>query len=244
MVSKNELKIIKSLKVKKYRLREKRFLVEGTKNVLELINSDFEVDVILGAESFFENENGLDSNHRIEVVNSKTLESISSFKSANSCVAVAKVIEFEIDQIEMDKQLFVLDGVNDPGNLGTIIRTLDWFGFNQMVCSENTADFYNPKVINSTMGSFSRMKIVYTDLPTFLDEYKYAVYGAEMEGTNLFDTNIDHPSIIAMGSESHGLSTDVKSKLSESITIPKYGSAESLNVGVATGIIASYLRLS
>ncbi len=244
MISKSELKRVKSLKVKKYRLREKRFIVEGAKNVLELIKSSYDVETILCSEDFYQKNQEDLSNCNAEVVSAKTLNDVGSFKNNDSCIAVVHLKEHSINKLDLGKQLFVLDGVSDPGNLGTIIRTLDWFGFNQLVCSQDSAELHNPKVINSTMGSFTRVKVCYVDLGNFLDQCDLPKYGAEMEGLNLFEMSIDKPSIIVMGSESHGISETVKSKLDHSINVPKYGNAESLNVAIATGIIAGYLRIS
>ncbi len=243
MLSKNELKSIKSLKVKKYRMREKRFIVEGAKNVLELIHSDFEIELIIGLKDFYERFRNEIKKNRFEIVSSKILEQVGTFKTNETCLAVAKCKEYPLSTLDMKEYVFVLDNVNDPGNLGTIIRTLDWFGFNQLVCSESSAEFYNPKVINSSMGSFKRIRVYYTNLVEFLNSMDIAKYGAEMGGQNMFTSSIMPPSIIVMGSESHGISSEVKEVLTDSIAIPKSGEAESLNVAIAMGIIAGYLRI-
>lgn len=244
MVSKNELKFIKSLKIKKYRTREKRFLVEGAKNVLELIKSDFSVDIILATQSYLEKNALFRTQSRVEVVTEKELSGVGSLVSNNECLAVAATRRYERADIDFSGHVFMLDGVNDPGNLGTIIRTLDWFGYNQLVCSLDTTELYNPKVISSTMGSFTRVKVWYEDLKSILKERPQNIYGAEMQGTRIFDLKPQTPGIIIMGSESNGISQPIQDLMTHSISIPKYGDAESLNVGIATGIIASYLRNS
>lgn len=243
MVSKNEIKFIKSLKVKKYRVREQCFLVEGTKNVLELVNSEFTTQVVLGTSQFFD-ENEIPKGIRCELVDEKQLNEISSLQHLNSCVAISEMRQHSVDSIDFDKPIFILDGVNDPGNLGTIIRTLDWFGFDQVICLPGTAEFFNPKVIVSTMGSFARAKVVYEEFSNVAEYFKGPIYGAEMSGKSIFETNFSKMSVIVMGSESHGLSDAVKVSLNQSIHIPQFGNAESLNVGVATGIIAAQLRIS
>ncbi|MEP1097276.1 MAG: RNA methyltransferase [Cyclobacteriaceae bacterium] len=243
MISKNELKLIKSLKVKKYRVREKRFLIEGAKNVLELIKSEYAIDQILCTKEFYEINEAYLKDLETQIVSEKVLEDSGTFKTNSTCLAVARFEEYSVENIDMTKQIFALDGVSDPGNLGTIIRTLDWFGFGQLVCSLDCAEFHNPKVINSTMGSFARITVCYTDLEKFLSRCSLPAYGAEMKGLNLFDSKIVNPSIIVMGSESHGLSENVKTKLDFSVSIPRFGEAESLNVATATGVIASYLRM-
>lgn len=243
MISKNEQKFIKSLKIKKYRLREKRFVVEGAKNVLELVHSDYKIDQIIGSSSFFDEFGDQVVGLQTDTVSEKILESLSSFKSNNTCLAVANVKDHDEFRVDEKNHLFILDGISDPGNFGTIIRTLDWFGFHHLICSKNTAELYNPKVISSSMGSFTRMNVMYTDLSNFVETYNGAVVGAEMSGQNLFESFIEKPSAIVMGSESHGISDLLKTKLDYSISIPKTGDAESLNVGIATGIIAAYLRM-
>ncbi|MEP4534867.1 MAG: RNA methyltransferase [Cyclobacteriaceae bacterium] len=245
MVSKNQSKFIKSLKIKKYRVKESMFLVEGKKNVLELLKSDFEIQLLLGTEVFLFNHlgefKGLEK-HQIVQASDKELSDLGTFKTNQDCLAVVKMKPEKYQDIDFSNHVFVLDGVSDPGNLGTIIRTLDWFGFDQVLCSANSADFYNPKTINATMGSFTRVSVSYGDVPEFLKSKPVDVmsYGAAMEGENPADINLGQPSIIVFGSESHGISNEVGGLLDKKISIPGKGMAESLNVGIAAGII-SYL---
>ena len=242
MLSKKDQKFIKSLKVKKYRTRERCFLVEGTKNVLELLNSDFEIELIVGTMSFFE-DNPPEIGVRTEEVKSDLLTQLSSFKTNEDVVAVAKQKEWSLNKLKLSDHVFVLDGVSDPGNMGTIIRTLDWFGFNQMVFSKDCADFYNPKTISSSMGSFTRMAFYETGLADFYQSCDLPVYGADMGGDPISALKFDTPSVFVMGSESHGLCELSIQQIRKYISIPRIGKAESLNVGIATGIIASYLRM-
>ncbi|WP_425392397.1 TrmH family RNA methyltransferase [Ekhidna sp.] len=242
MLSRKEQKFIKSLKVKKYRVREKRFLVEGAKNVRELLHSDFEIEMVIGTEEYF-SLNLETGNHRNEIVKADLLAQLGTFKTNEDALAVAKTKQWNLEDIVADDHLFVLDGVSDPGNVGTIIRTLDWFGFSQLVCSLDCAEFYHPKVINSTMGSFTRVKVIPTDLKPFFDQNKQHVYSAEMDGESLSGIQINEPSVIVMGSESHGVSEITQKHVDQKITIPRHGGAESLNVGIATGIIAGHLRI-
>ncbi len=244
MISKNELKSIKSLKVKKYRLREKRFMIEGAKNVLESVKSNYVIDVILATESFCRINHEALQDQNVTIVDESVLAEAGTFKSNNTCLAVLQTMDLNKVEIDSNRQIFALDGIRDPGNLGTIIRTLEWFGFDQLVCSSDSAELYNPKVVNSTMGSFTRMQIYYAELEDFLKVTTLTKYGADMNGLNLFEAKIDQPSIIVMGSESHGISSGVTSTLDHSINVPRYGNAESLNVAIATGVIASYLRMS
>lgn len=245
MLSKKEQKLIKSLKIKKYRTREKRFLVEGTKNVLELLDSHFEIDLIIGTKTFSETYEGEIEPHRFETVSPGLLTQLGFLKTNDSVLAVAKMKPMRLSDAGLKDSIFVLDGVSDPGNLGTIIRTLDWFGFDKLICSLDSADFYNPKTIASTMGSFTRVKVFYEELPVFLQKNSsFPIYITEMHGEAINTVEIAHPCIMVMGSESHGVSQEVASQADKSISIPRIGDeAESLNVGVATGIIASYLRI-
>lgn len=242
MLSNKDQKFIKSLKVKKYRTREKSFLVEGSKNVRELMNSGFKIEIIVGTEAFF-SLNLKTLSCRNEIVDSKLLADLGTYKTNEDAIAVASIRDFELNDLVFDDHLFVLDGVSDPGNVGTIIRTLDWFGFNQIVCSLDCADFYSPKVINSTMGSFTRVKVISCDLADFYQTNKLDVYAADMDGSTIHGRQFEDPSVFVMGSESHGISKISVGAAKSTLSIPNYGKAESLNVGVAAGIIASQLRM-
>jgi len=219
--------------------------VEGTKNVLELLNSHFKIDLIIGTPLFFEKYYHKSQFHRCEVVKPEELTQMSSFKTNDSVVAVVQMLPNETIEAKPDDSLFVLDGVKDPGNLGTIIRTLDWFGFDKLVCSIDSADFYNPKVISGTMGSFTRVKVIYEDLTSFLPKFRSVpICYTDRQGEDISKAKLAHPSIIVMGSESHGVSEPVTQLSSKCLSIPGKGKyAESLNVGVATGIVASQLRI-
>ncbi|WP_424961770.1 TrmH family RNA methyltransferase [Ekhidna sp.] len=243
MLSRKEQKFIKSLKVKKYRMREKCFLIEGAKNVQELLKSDFDIEMILGTEEFF-SLNLKSGDYRNEIVTGEMLQQLGTFKTNEDALAVARIKLHDLHTLSFDDHIFILDGVGDPGNVGTIIRTLDWFGFDQLVCSSDCAEFYHPKVINSTMGSFTRVKVVSCELENFFQKNKLPVYAADMDGNPLHSIDQKEPSAIVMGSESHGVSETTRKYMKECISIPRFGAAESLNVGIATGIIAGHLRIS
>lgn len=241
MLSKKDQKYIQSLKVKKYRTREKRFLVEGEKNVSELLTSDFKIEMLVASQNFSKKISD-HSDFRVEEVSDGILAQLGAFKTNNTAVAVVCQKEQESFKNREGEALFVLDGVGDPGNLGTIIRTLDWFGFTQLVCSRDCAELYNPKTIASTMGSFTRMDVYYIDLLPLLKSLDLPVYGADMNGQSIYKCELKAPAVFLMGSESHGISSDLLALVSKKIAIPKIGMAESLNVGIATGIVAGYLR--
>ncbi len=243
MLLKKDQKFIKSLKVKKYRTREKYFLVEGIKNVLELLQSGFEIEIIIGTKQFFE-EHQLTRNVRSEEVKGDLLTQLGTFKTNEGAIAVAKMEEWDLSHLNRRDHLFVLDGVSDPGNFGAIVRTLDWFNFNQLICPHDCVDFYNPKTINSSMGSFTRVKVFRVDLNQFYEQNELPVFAADMNGESIAKRKFVNPSVFVMGSESQGISALSHTKVRDYISIPRFGKAESLNVGIATGIIASYLRMS
>ena len=240
MISKNELKIIKSLKIKKFRVQERKFLIEGLKNVQELLKSDFEIEYLLCTKEYQDFFKHVPH----EVISKEQLNSISTLSTNSSCVAVAKIMPFDHRDIDYTDHIIVLDSVGDPGNLGSIIRSLDWFGFNQIVCSTDCADFHNPKTISATMGSFTRIKPYYLDLDEFLSRSHAPTYGMDLDGANLSNMVFSEPGLFVMGSESHGISQRVSGRIQHRITIPKVGHAESLNVAMATSILAFSLRFT
>ena len=231
MITKNQIKLIKSLTLKKNREKHQLFVVEGIKNVAEALNSDYEVD------SLFATNNWITENPTIDTikVTHRELKRISNQKNPNEVLALVRIKENRTP--DTSKITLVLNDINDPGNLGTIIRTADWFGIKNLYLSKDSVDVYNPKVLNSTKGSFSRVSVHYVDLEEFLVG-KVGV-SAEMIGENLYDFEWPLGGVIIMGNESHGVSEKVSSLCSNKITIPSFGGAESLNVGVATSIICS-----
>lgn len=225
-------------------MREKRFLVEGAKNVLELLSSDFEVDLIACTEEYVSQLSKIGAKLRIEVVAERLLSQLGTFKTNETCLAQVRQRDNKKFNPEIKDHLFVLDGVGDPGNLGTIIRTLDWFGFKHLVCSPDCAEFYHPKTIAGSMGSFTRVGAYYEELELFLKKLNCPILGADGNGTDIYASKITVPSVVVMGSESHGIRPEILNRLTKKIAIPKVGNAESLNVGIAAGVIASYLRNS
>jgi TrmH family RNA methyltransferase len=240
MISKAQLKFIKSLQIKKYRKQEQCFLVEGAKSVQELVGSDFEVRLIAGTVEFL--ASGTWKGIEVIEVSEKELESLGEFQSNNGAVAVAKMKANEPLTIKADEFAVMLDDIRDPGNLGTIIRTADWYGINKIIASNETADFYNSKVITSTMGSFTRVSVYYTDLEDYLASNKPRVFGAYLDGKSVYSADFGKGGIVLIGSESHGISSRLEKFVSDKITIPRVGKAESLNAGIATAVILDNLR--
>lgn len=243
MLSKARLKFIKSLQVKKYRKQEQCFLIEGAKSVLELLKSDFDVIMVVGTESFL---SSVQIPEQIEViaVSEKELEVIGEFQTNDSAIAVAKQKENLPITLNPNEFALVLDDIRDPGNLGTIIRTADWYGINKIVASLETADCYGSKVITSTMGSFTRTHIYYTALIPFLQKTSLPIYGAFLEGENIHKMNFESGGLIVIGNESRGIDAEVARFVTKKITIPRFGHAESLNAAIATAVICDNLRRS
>ncbi|MEO1051136.1 MAG: RNA methyltransferase [Bacteroidota bacterium] len=244
MISKAKAKFIKSLQIKKYRKEEQCFVVEGAKSVQELLASDFEVLELYATDHFLEANDTLIRQRQVAVeeVKEKELSVVGSYQSNNAALAVVACKPDQELTVESNEYLLALDDVNDPGNLGTIIRTADWYGINKIVASESTVDIYNPKVIAASKGSFTRVTIHYSDLTSYLKGLTIPVYGAYLEGENLHSTKFDSSGILLMGSESNGISSNLEHLVTHKVSIPRYGGAESLNVGMATAIFCDNLR--
>lgn len=237
MLSKRKLKLFKSLQIKKYRQQEGLFLVEGAKGVEETLKSDLKVDHLLLTEDFA-NQLEFDRSaiDEIQIVSEKELVAAGTFSSNNAGLAVVRIPENR-SEINSSGLIIALDRVQDPGNLGTIIRICDWYGITQIICSNDTADLYNPKVINATMGSFTRVNLQYVDLAKALKNALLPKYGALLGGQSIYDAELVGNAIIVMGNESQGISAEIEELIDHPIEIPRVGGAESLNVGVATAIV-------
>lgn len=238
-LSKQKQKYIQSLHNKKYRQQFGVFLVEGQKSIEELINSDFTIEELyLTEKATYLNTNSMETTYCTEDEISK----VSSFRSNNFGVAMVKCKSNQIWEECAQDWILALDDIGDPGNLGTIIRIADWYGITKILCSENTVEFYNPKVISSTMGSFTRVHCFYTDLMGYLSHTNLPVYGAYLNGDNIHKASFPKQGLLLMGSESHGISSELENLVTNKITIPSFGGAESLNAGVATGVILDNIR--
>ena len=238
MVPKAKIKYLKSLQVKKYRKQEQSFVVEGAKSVQELLSSNFEVTWVGGTENFLRAHARQLNSRKVETVevSAKELEQLGSFQSNETVIAVAKMKQNSMPDLR-DEFALVLDDLRDPGNVGTIIRTADWYGIKNIIASDETADFYNPKTISATMGSFCRVNVFYTHLGDFFRQNKLPVFGAFMDGADVHQLNFGKSGLIVIGNESNGVSNEVSEFVQQKVTIPRIGGAESLNAGVATGII-------
>jgi RNA methyltransferase, TrmH family len=238
MISKAQIKWVKSLQVKKYRQAEQRFMVQGMKGVEELVQSDFEVEWVAGTETAcLALRKSMKRSIQLMEASAKELEAMGSFQSNDSILAVAIMRQNQIPKPVANEYFLVLDDIRDPGNLGTIIRTADWYGIKHIMASEHTADFYNPKVISATMGSFCRVHVGYTDLLLYLRACDVPVYGAFLSGNNIHNEHFATGGLLTIGNESNGISPAVEQYVRHRIYIPGAGNAESLNAAIATGII-------
>lgn len=240
MFSKSQIKLINSLGQKKYRLKHGLFVAEGKKAVSELLESSLQLHSLFTTEDIFTAER-----EKTFLIGERDLKKITKLSTAQTALAV-----FHIPRSEkpVPKGLLVaLDNVQDPGNLGTIIRMCDWFGIKDLVCSEGTVDCYNPKVVQATMGSIARVNITYVSLPDFLKQIPsgFPVYGTFLEGENIYSKKLKPEGVLVMGNEANGISSEVEPFITQKLVIPQFGDlqqTESLNVATATAIFLSEFR--
>ena len=237
MVTKSELKYIQSLSDKKVRLETGCFIAEGVKLVGEMIAAGYPLKAVYALDSW----ESPDATLEVTRIEAFELEKMSMLQTPNQVLAVAMMPQKK-EVLNLEGPLtIVLDGIQDPGNMGTIIRTADWFGITQIVASEDTVDVYNPKVIGATMGSFMRVSVTYKNLADWMPTIKLPVYGAFLEGENVFTIKTPQKGLLVIGSEGKGIRENIIDFITHPVTIPKIGDAESLNAGIAAGIIVAQL---
>ncbi len=236
MLSISQKKYVNNLKQKKFRNEHNSFVVEGVKLVGELLKSNIDITTIYATAHWISNNPYIEV---VEEVSEKELASISSLKTPNEVLAV--VSKTEPKNIDLSGLSIVLENIQDPGNLGTIIRTADWFGIKNIICSLDSVEVFNPKVLQATMGSFFRVNVTYCDLTEFFNQYsKLTVYGALLEGDNVYKQQLSKTNtVLMMGNESKGISEILLPFITNKITVPKIGEAESLNVSIATAILCA-----
>ena len=245
MISKNKQKYLSQLQQKKFREEYRSFLVEGNKSVTELLTSDYPIEIILGTKEFYlKNQSEIvKKNIPFEEISINDLEKTGTFNTNNAAIAVAKMKENKPIYAGNDEMVLVLDDVKDPGNLGTIIRIADWYGIKKVILSEFSVELENPKVIAASMGSFLRVNCFRTNLEEYFKELKgTTILGAFLDGKSIHQFDFEKTGYLVMGSESHGISHEISKYITQKITIPAFGQAESLNVGVATAIILDNYR--
>jgi len=246
MISKNKIKYITSLQNKKFRQKYNKFIIEGHKTVFDIIDSEYQVSEIYTSD--IAKYNLLINKSDIELIEitEDEMKKISFFKTASDILAI---VNFKNkDNIKHDYRgiTLCLADIQDPGNLGTIIRSANWFGVENIVCSQQTVDLYNPKTLQATMGAFANMDIFYTDLEEFLSKTKLKIYGAFLDGENIYNSELAKDCIIIMGNEGKGIPKNIEKLVSDRITIPNFAGdklkAESLNVSISTAIILSEFK--
>ena len=238
MLTKNHIKLITSLTQKKFRNEHQIFVVEGKKGIEEFLNSSFELHHLYSTSEDFDSDAA-----KFSLINDSELKKISNLTTPNVALALFKIPKNEA--IETSKLILALDDVRDPGNLGTIIRLCDWFGVAHLVCSEATVDCYNPKVVQATMGSLTRVGVHYLNLETFLKKSNLPKFGTFMEGENIYSHVLPTKGILVMGNEANGISSNIEALIDKKISIPRFGNlqtTESLNVATATAILLSEFR--
>lgn len=230
------------MQVKKYRLAEQCFLVQGAKAVLETLASNYRVTTLIGTEAFLQTLSTKD--HAMEVVEASEdeLTRLGSVEVNTAALAVVAMGDQRKAVLEDGKFTLVLDEIRDPGNLGAIIRTADWYGVHTIVASMGTTDMYSPKVINATMGSFLRVRVHYEPLEEWLRPISLPVYGAFLDGKNIHEMNFGDGGLVVIGNESRGISPAVEQFVKHRVTIPRFGGAESLNASVAAAVILDNIR--
>ncbi|WP_028374572.1 TrmH family RNA methyltransferase [Leeuwenhoekiella sp. MAR_2009_132] len=236
MVSKSQIKLITSLNQKKYRQQHGLFVVEGIKGIEEFLNSHFKLHSLFTTEGFF------DGQANKELISENELKKISFLKTPQKALAIFEIpqaIKTEIKGLQL-----VVDDLRDPGNLGTLIRLCDWFNIENLVCSNQTVDCYNPKVVQATMGSITRVNVVYTNLAEYLKAVNLPVYGAFMNGVSVYEADLPEEAILILGNEANGISTEIADCVTQKISIPQFGTSttESLNVAIAGAILVSEFK--
>ena len=239
MLSKNQIKLITSLQQKKQRFVNQLFFAEGIKVIQELVESNFELVHLYTTQNDFEEV----SQDKKTIISANELKKISALATQNSCLGVFRI---QADKKIIESGLILaLDSIRDPGNLGTILRLCDWFGIDQIVCSKDAVDIYNPKVVQATMGSIARVNVNYIDLENFIGQTQLPVFGTFMQGSTIYKTDLPQEGIIVMGNEANGISLELEKLIQNRLTIPRFGSlqkTESLNVATATAIVLSEFR--
>ena len=251
MIGKGKISSITRLHQKKFRDESGLFIVEGVKSVNDLLRSSFEVEEVLATEAWVgEHESEVPAAAELILVTPAEMERLSAWKNPQPVMAVVRIPKREVSDIQYDQPLLMLDDLRDPGNMGTIIRTADWFGIRQIVCSQTTVELYNPKVIQATMGSFTRVKVYYTDLEYFIDNNlkERRVLGAFLEGTAVQRFEFQPSDVIVIGNEANGITEAVAQKINTKILIDSpvksTDKAESLNASIAAAILMYQYQVS
>ncbi|HEK19178.1 TrmH family RNA methyltransferase [Mucilaginibacter sp.] len=243
MLSKSQISLLNSLQHKKFRREHGLFIVEGYKSIIEFAHSGYHVNTIYHTTDATPKLLNLSQKINYQEITLTELQKISALKTPADALATINIPQqTDVDPQRLkNKFSLVLDGVQDPGNMGTIIRTADWFGFTDIICSEDTVDVYNPKVVQATMGSLARVNVRYVNLVEFIKALKMPVLGTLLNGENIYTTQLGHEGLLVLGNEGNGIRPDIQTLITKAVTIPRVGKAESLNVAVAAAVCCSQL---
>jgi len=244
MLSKSQISFVNALQQKKQRKEHALFITEGVKSITEFLSSDYTVNTIFCTSEYLQKFSKITQKVKLHEVTEAELKKISVLTTPQNALALIEIPERTAVNPESFKGKFtlVLDGIQDPGNMGTIIRTADWFGFEKIICSADTVDVYNPKVVQATMGSLSRIEVHYTDLSSFLSSCNLPTFGALLNGKSIYEVDFGNEGIIVLGNEGNGISEEIIEKITQAVTIPRFGKAESLNVAIASSIFCSEIK--
>lgn len=245
MLSKNKIKYVNSLSIKKNRKEERVFVAEGNKLVTDLILS-LSCKMLIATKEWLECNKNVVTEETICATHEE-IKKISQQKTPQDVIAIFYQLQYDMSKnIGQDNICLVLDDIQDPGNLGTIVRIADWFGVEDIVCSTNSADIYNSKVVQATMGAIARVRVHYTDIKTFLMDKKEKIYGTLLDGDNIYEKELSRNGFIVMGNEGNGISQEVRELINSKLYIPNYpqgrNTSESLNVAIATSIVCAEFR--
>lgn len=249
MLNKHLTNVIQNLEKKKFREKYNLFKVEGEKLVEELLLSELRINTLIATEKWLQEQGKKIVGYRTEEISESEMKKISQFKSAPEVIALVEIpqVEWKPEEVK-DSLSLLLNGIQDPGNLGTILRTCDWFGIGHIFCDRDCAGVYNPKTIQASMGAVLRVKVVYTELPELIRQYKapdFLCYGTFLQGESVYQTPLNRKGFVVMGNEGSGISKEIENMVDCRLTIPAIAGAtgaESLNVGVATGIVLSEFK--
>lgn len=245
MVTKNLIKHIRSLHTHKFRQIHRQYIVEGEKMLKELLSSEQNILHLYATQEWINIHHELLNQKKVqpELISDEVLKSISMLKTPNKVLAVVSMPEVNLNLSFLDGLFIALEDLQDPGNMGTIIRSAEWFGVKAIICSENTVDVFNPKVVQASMGSVFRMPVYYTNLSKFINENQsIETYAAVLGGENVYEITFKKNAILFIGNESKGLSSNIKDMCKHHVTIPSFGKAESLNAAVACSVLLGLIK--
>lgn len=248
MISKNKIKLIRSLELKKFRNEEQAFVAEGNKLVADLLPA-FKCRFLLAKPCWMATQGDLPV-EELAVADDEDIRKASFLKNPQDVLAIFQKPKWKLEEADPGNQLVIaLDGIQDPGNLGTIIRLADWFGIEHIVCSPDTADVFNPKTVQATMGALARVKVHYTDLALYLKQAKeknIPLYGTFLDGENMYGKELTTTGVLVMGNEGKGVSQEIEELIDQKLFIPSFPperpTSESLNVAIATSIVCAEFR--